>query len=201
MPFPMNDTRAVTVGERIVVHLSQYARVQDEYVVPPEMAQDGIATSLGISRAHAAIELKRAMIAGRVEMRIAHVTGAPTRRKVYRLTPRGAGVARTVRDRALRRTVEGLLPDGRWEVLPGPRALEALRRHGVAEARATLLLLTLDRIDVGRTGRLSPEAPVRFRAAEAGAGAAFEAAFVHPFAWHLDIVLGPPHAPPVKAAA
>ena len=88
----MTDLRPLTIGERIVVHLSQFLRHQDEYVVPPGMAQSGIAESLGISRAHTAIELRRAMDAGRVEVRIAHVTGAPTRRKVYRLTPKGERV-------------------------------------------------------------------------------------------------------------
>ena len=198
----MNHTKPLTVGERIVVHLSQYLRIQDEYVVPPEMAQEGISTSLGISRAHAAIELKRAMVAGRVEMRIGHVAGRGPRRKVYRLTPRGECLARTVRERAFRRTVELVLPDGP-EALPGPRAIEVLRRHGIAEARAVLMLLTADRIDVRDAGT-RPGAPTRPRRpgdAESQARARFEAAFVRPFAWHLEAVLGPPHAPPVGVAA
>ena len=197
----MNHTRPLTVGERIVVHLSQYLRVQDEYVVPPGMAQEGISTSLGISRAHAAIELKRAMAAGRVEMRIGHVAGRGSRRKVYRLTPRGESLAHSVRDRAFRRTVQLVLPDGQ-EAMPGPRAVEAMRRHGIGEARAVLMLLTADRIDVRdvRDRSVAPT-PTRPGDAESRAWARFESAFVRPFAWHLEVVLGPPHAPPVAVAA
>ena len=34
--------QGVTVGERIVVHLSGFLRHHDAYEVPPEMTQDGI---------------------------------------------------------------------------------------------------------------------------------------------------------------
>lgn len=198
----MEGTRTVTIGERIVVHLSQYARHQDAYVCPPEMSQAGIAHCLGISRAHAAIELKRQMTAGRVEVRIAHVTGMPTRRKVYRLTPRGEGVARLVRERALRRTAHLVLPNGQSEAMLAPRALEVLRRHGVAEGRALLLLLTRRRIDLRQAGiRRPPPRIVPTRDLEARAHAAFARTFYRPVAWQFEVLLGPPHAPPVRAAA
>jgi len=198
----MTETKPLTIGERIVVHLSQYARVQDEYVVPPGMAQTGIAESLGLSRAHVAIELRRQMDAGRIEVRIAHVTGAPTRRKVYRLTPKGATVAHSVRDRALGRTVELVQPGGRIEAMSGPQALTVLRRHGVAEGRAILMLLLHRRIDVVRVGlRRGSAGRAPVRSAEARARAAFVRAYVRPFAWHLAVVQGPPHAPPVPVAA
>jgi len=196
------DPKTLTIGERIVVHLSQYLRHGDAYVAPPEMSQGGIAVSLGISRAHAAIELKRARDAGRVEVRMAHVTGAPTRRKVYRLTPKGEGVARTVRNRVLGRIVELVLPDGRSEVMPGLPALHALRRFGVPEGRAVLLLLSRARIDVRQPYVRRPSPPqVSARSPEARAVLAFERVFVRPVAWQLDVVLGPPHAPPIPAAA
>ena len=197
----MTDHKPLTIGERIAVHLSQYARHQDDYVVPPEMSQTGIAGSLGISRAHAAIELKRAIEAKRVEVRIGHVTGSPTRRKVYRLTPRGLDLARSVRDRVVSRMVEVVHPDGRAEPLPGPRVLEVLRRHGVGEGRAVLLVLSRSLIDIrsptvrGASGpRMTPYAEDRGRIA-------FERAFVHPYAWQLRVVLGPPHRPRPGVAA
>ncbi len=182
-----------TIGERIVIHLSQYVRQHDAYVCPPEMAQAGIAHCLGISRAHAAIELKRQMAAGRVGVRIAHVTGLPTRRKVYGLTPKGEGLARSVRSRVLARIVGIVLPDGREEVVPGSRALEVLRRHGVREGRAVLLLLTRSRVDVRRAAaRSSVAGPAKTpaRSAEARAHAAFRRAFYEPIAWQFEIVLG-----------
>lgn len=198
----MGGTRPLTIGERIVVHLSQFSGHADAYVCPAEMAQTGIALCLGISRAHAAIELRRQMDAGRVEVRIAHVTGLPTRRKVYHLTPKGEGLARNVRARARDRTVELVLPDGREEMTAGPRALEVLRRHGVAEGRAVLLVLTRMRIDtrLPSVRRPLPWRP-RVPSPEARASRDFHRRFRDPFAWQLQVVLGPPHVPPVPAAA
>lgn len=191
----------MTIGERIIVHLFQYIRRQDAFVCPGGMSQAGIANTLGITRAHAAIELRRQMDAGRVTVRIAHVTGMPTRRKVYALTPRGAGVAHSVRGRVLSLSTELRLPDGRTESMEGRRALETLRQHGVSEGRAIFLLLTLDRIDVQSAQRESSpvrraETPIEEKAAEA-----FRRTFVHPVAWQFEVILGPPHVPPFPAAA
>jgi len=192
----------VTIGEQIIVHLSQYVRWQDDFVCPPGMSQGGIAGSLGISRAHAAIELRRAMDAGRVTVRIAHVTGAPTRRKVYQLTPRGRSIADSVRGRALAVTMDLFLPGGERETMEGRRALETLRRHGIPEGRAVLLLLTRDRIDVEKAARHRLAEKGRASAsAEALVADAFRRAFVRPVAWQFEVVLGPPHAPPFPAAA
>lgn len=192
----------LTVGERIVVHLFQFARHADAFVCPPEMAQAGIAADLGISRAHAAIELRRQMDAGRVAVRLAHVKGLPTRRKVYHLTERGRDLAREVRRRATTGPVEIALPDGSCMSVPGERAFEVLRRHGVGEGRAILLLASHQRVDVLEARRRRPISPaVPGRSAEVRAHDAFTRTFRRPYAWHLDVVLGPPHAPPVPAAA
>ncbi len=198
----MVDPRPITVGERIVVHLSQFARHQDDYVCPPEVGQSGIADCLGISRAHAAIELKRQMAAGRIVMRVAHVTGMPTRRKVYHLTPRGELVARAVRAKAFRRSVVLVFPDGHEEPMVGVRAIETLRHYGVREGHAVFLVLMQTRIDLRTPGirRIVPPASI-LRSVEAAAQFRFDAVFVRPIAWQLEVVLGPPHAPPVPAAA
>jgi len=193
---------SVTIGERIILHLSQYVRQQDDFVCPSGMSQGGIATSLGISRAHAAIELRRAMDAGRVTVRIAHVTGEPTRRKVYALTRHGRGLADSVRGRALAVTTELFLPDGQKEIMEGRAAIETLRRYGIPEGRAVLLLLTHDRIDVEEMARHRLAEVGRARAsAEAVAVDAFRRMFVQPVAWQFEVVLGPPHVPPFPAAA
>jgi len=186
----------MTVGEKIVVHLSQYVHQHDAFVCPPEMGQSGIAECLSISRAHAAIELRRQMDAGRILMRVAHVTGAPTRRKVYHLTARGAEVARTVRDRAARRTLVLVYADGTEETMEGGRILWILRRQGLREGRAVWLILTQSRIDLREplaTGpNLGSNPSLRF---------GFDAAFVRPGVWQLAVVLGPPHVPPIPAGA
>lgn len=199
----MMEARTITIGERIVIHLSQFARNQDAFVCPPGMAQSGIADSLGISRAHAAIELRRQMDAGRIAVRVAHVTGAPTRRKVYRLTPKGEMIARAVRARAFGHAVELVHPDGRRERLIGHQALHLLRRHGISEGRSVLLLLTQPRIDLRQPGIRRTVAPPRgtAQAPEIRARVAFDRVFYQPIAWQFAVTLGPPHAPPVPAAA
>src|SRR5256712_123847 len=129
----------VTVGERVLVHLSWYLRYSDAFECPRETTQDGIAAALGISRAHAALELKRLKTSARVEERMAHVAGARSRRKVYFLTPAGAGAARALRDHARAKRV--LLADGdrRQEVL-GAEAIESLKARGIRGPEATQIV-------------------------------------------------------------
>ena len=52
--------RDVTVKERILLHLSKFSAVQpgQEYNVPFDLTQDGIAVVAGITRAHASLDLK-----------------------------------------------------------------------------------------------------------------------------------------------
>ncbi len=145
----------VTVGERILVHLSGFLRHVDAYECPVEMTQDGIAASLSISRAHVALELKRLKTAGKVQERMAHVANARSRRKVYDLTPAGQEIARRMREHAKARAVVLVTPDGRRDVT-GIEAIEALRRTGLRESEAVQRLLAMDVIDVPRP---SPKAP------------------------------------------
>src|SRR3989442_3193368 len=114
----------VTVGERILVHLSGFLRHADSYECPVEMTQDGIAAALALSRAHVALELKRLKSTGKVGERMAHVTNARSRRKVYELTPAGQEVSRRMPDHARTRTMELSVPA--WQqVLPAAEAIDA----------------------------------------------------------------------------
>jgi len=139
----------VTVGERILVHLSGFLRHADAYECPVEMTQDGIATALALSRAHVALELKRLKSTGKVGERMAHVTNARSRRKVYELTPSGQEASRRMRDHARTRTVELSGPDGR-RVVPGAEAIEALRRAGLREAEAVQRVLAAEVVELPR---------------------------------------------------
>jgi tetratricopeptide (TPR) repeat protein/DNA-binding MarR family transcriptional regulator len=150
----------VTVGERVLVHLSGFLRHADAYECPPEMTQDGIAAALGISRAHVALELKRLRSLSRVEERMAHVAGAKTRRKVYHLTPAGQEIARRMREHARGRTVTLGGPDGMREV-KGEEAIAALRQEGVRESEAIHRVLVLDRIELAPPLPKAPPPPSR----------------------------------------
>ena len=76
----------LTVSERILYHLSNYTKYEDKYESPFDVTQDGISQACAISRAHAAIELKKLKASGIVEERLSHVRKGKSRRKVYFLT-------------------------------------------------------------------------------------------------------------------
>ncbi|MCE5297099.1 MAG: hypothetical protein LLG16_08370 [Euryarchaeota archaeon] len=89
---------AVTVGERIVLHLAQFSKYLDSFDAPPEVSQDGIAEAIRISRAHAAIELKKLKEHEDVVERMSHIKRGPTKRKVYYLTESGEKRAKNLKD-------------------------------------------------------------------------------------------------------
>ncbi len=152
----------MTVGERIVLHLSQYTRHKESFQCPEEVTQMGISTNLGISRAHAAIELKRLKEMGEVDERVAHVTKAKTRRKVYFLNLRGENRAREMRDYAKEKKVRIVDPAGEFEVVDGQMAINVLKTDlNLSEAKAYELVLTnaeIDPQDFSKVGKpASPE--------------------------------------------
>src|SRR3989454_11684174 len=120
---------SVTVGERILVHLSGLLRHADLDECPVEMTQDGIANALLLSRAHVALELKRLKSTGKVQERMAHVANARSRRKVYELTPAGQEISRRMGGHARARAIEISAPGGR-PALPGAAGVEAIRPAG-----------------------------------------------------------------------
>ncbi|MCX6650337.1 MAG: tetratricopeptide repeat protein [Methanomassiliicoccales archaeon] len=96
----------ITVGERIVLHLAQYTKNQNDFDAPFEVSQDGIGEALRISRAHAAIELKKLKESGTVAERISHIRAGAVKRKVYFLTQTGEDKARNLKDFANRQGIE-----------------------------------------------------------------------------------------------
>ncbi len=79
----------MTVSERILFHLNSYVKFEDKYEVPFDVTQDGISQACSISRAHAAIELKKLKATGVVDEKLSHVRRGKSRRKVYSLTMQG----------------------------------------------------------------------------------------------------------------
>jgi tetratricopeptide (TPR) repeat protein len=95
----------LTVSERILYHLNSYIKYEDKFEAPFDVTQDGISQACVISRAHAAIELKKMKAAGIVDERLAHVKKGKARRKVYFLTFEGksnaADVLQYVKDNSI----------------------------------------------------------------------------------------------------
>src|SRR5512136_2298099 len=100
----------LTVSERILFHLGNYLKYEDKYEVPFDITQDGISQSCSISRAHAAIELKKLKASGIIEEKLSHVRRGKARRKVYFLTQTGkaksAKVVQYVKDNDIRPMVD-----------------------------------------------------------------------------------------------
>jgi tetratricopeptide (TPR) repeat protein len=86
----------LTVSERILYHLNNYVKFEDKFEAPFDVTQDGISQACQISRAHAAIELKKLKASDIVEERLAHVRRGKVRRKVYFLTVQGKANAADV---------------------------------------------------------------------------------------------------------
>ncbi|MDR0334417.1 MAG: hypothetical protein LBH69_00820 [Methanomassiliicoccaceae archaeon] len=89
----------LTISERIVLHLSRYDLMDNdhEFNLPWDLTQDGIASSLRITRAHSSIELKKLRERGKVIERQTHIKGGGVRRKSYKLTPAGMEDAERLR--------------------------------------------------------------------------------------------------------
>lgn len=86
----------LTVSERILFHLNAYVKYEDKFESPFDVTQDGIAQACAISRAHAAIELKKLRSSEIVEERLKHVRRGKARRKCYFLTFQGKANAADV---------------------------------------------------------------------------------------------------------
>jgi tetratricopeptide (TPR) repeat protein len=102
---------ALTIAERIILHLARYSKNAADFEVPMEVSQDGIGEALRITRAHVAVEVKKLKEAGELTERVSHVRRSRSKRKVYFLTEQGEMRARNVVDYAARNgiSIEPLL--------------------------------------------------------------------------------------------
>ena len=102
--------RDVTVKERILLHLSKFSAVQpgQEYNVPFDLTQDGIAVVAGITRAHASLDLKRLMDQEMITNWQAHQKGVRSKRLVYSITAAGMRKAELINEKL---TAAGIDPD------------------------------------------------------------------------------------------
>ena len=123
-------TQTLTVAEKILYHLSQYIKSEDKYEVPFDVTQDGIAQSCGISRAHAAIELKKLREGEQIIEKLSHVRRAKSRRKVYFLTPDGKDKASKIVEHVRAEKVNTGVDASRISQGTGPA--KRARRHSSA---------------------------------------------------------------------
>lgn len=79
----------LTVEEKICFHLMSYHHLRHEFVLPEEIAQNGIAAAVRVNRGHASVALISLKGKDLVEERVSRVQGSPRRKKVYFLTEHG----------------------------------------------------------------------------------------------------------------
>lgn len=91
----------VTIRERILLHLNRFPGYgPDEiYNIPFDLTQDGIASVMGISRAHTSLEMKKLKEAGKADEWLAHIKSAGAKRKAYYLLPDGISEAEQLKKR------------------------------------------------------------------------------------------------------
>lgn len=116
-----------TIRERALLHLNRFPNMTpgEIFNIPFDLTQDGIASVLGISRAHASLELKKLKEAGKVDDWLAHIRGSGSKRKAYYLLPDGSAEAEMLKERfeSAGVSVEALLdmkrcdPGVMWESL------------------------------------------------------------------------------------
>jgi len=92
-------------NERILLHLSELERYRDEPDVPMAASQEGIAGKLNTQVFNASRALSSLESEGLVFDRLAHVRGAPKRRRAYFLTEKGRTAAQAIRSDVSKRRV------------------------------------------------------------------------------------------------
>ncbi len=132
--------RDVPVKDRILLHLSNFTHISEgqEYNVPFDLTQDGIARVTGITRSHASLDLKRLGDVGMVTSWQARQKGVRTRRLVYCITPPGLEKVEIIRkkldaagiDPAVILDMKRCNPEVKWNAL-SPRDRETFGRASV----------------------------------------------------------------------
>ena len=87
----------ISQNERILLHLAEFDRHRDDPGVPLAVSQEGIAQRLDTQVHNASRALASLEAEGLVFDRLAHVRGAPKRRRAYFLSDRGRAAAHTIR--------------------------------------------------------------------------------------------------------
>ncbi|NIN67484.1 MAG: AAA family ATPase [Anaerolineae bacterium] len=127
----------LTVKQRIFLHLFEFNRFADEYTVPIEVTQTGIAEAAGIRVQHVTQYVKPLIADHLVVERTRHIQGQPRRRKAYFLEHGGRQEAASLRRSLLKETVpyrtlgneirETTLSDVYQETRRGSELLELLQ--------------------------------------------------------------------------
>jgi DNA-binding PadR family transcriptional regulator len=101
----MAEKFRVTVKEKILLHLLGYTRHKDEYEVPPQVTQDGMAKIVGVRRSHIASALKDLKEQAFVEEVKSRIEGQERRKNAYFLTHEGQAECLSLKENILHKKV------------------------------------------------------------------------------------------------
>ena len=155
-PAVTNMPCALTIAERIILHLARYSKNAMDFESPMEVSQDGIGEALRITRAHVAVEVKKLKDSGEVSERVSHVRRGKSKRKVYFLTELGELKARNVIDYAARNNIsvdplldirkckptellDSLSLEGRRDLTFAAAFRQSFRRDALPDSSVTLI--------------------------------------------------------------
>jgi len=146
---------SITVQDSVILHLSKYSDViPDIYGMPFDTTQDGNASALGISRAHASIELKKLIGKGQVGSIIAHNPQSSRKRIAYYLQRSGISAVPRINEHIRKENItEDSIFVGQsypFEVRTDPRKMKAMKEIEKAakslssgQKRSSIVHLTL----------------------------------------------------------
>lgn len=89
----------LSAQDRILLHLLDFVRFEDETEVPYGVSQSGLADRTGVMRSHIPRAVKRLIAQGALRERVSRVRGGGRSRRVYFLTWEGQLAARELRER------------------------------------------------------------------------------------------------------
>ena len=102
----------VTVKEKILIGLLSFTKHKDEFEVPPDITQDGLATAVGTRRSHIASALKDLKQNELVEEKKTRISGQERRKNAYFLTHLGQAEALSLREGVMEKEITLILQDG-----------------------------------------------------------------------------------------
>ncbi len=102
----------LTVEERLLLHLSRFGGMFNEFEAPAGITQPGIADAIDVRRSHVSHATKRLKEKGLIIERMAHIRGQPRRRKVYLLTPEGQEHVQQLRKKFEKETIKVITDEG-----------------------------------------------------------------------------------------
>jgi len=151
----------VTVNERILLHLMRYQRNTDDFEVPFDLTQYGIAHYIGIQQKHIPRAVKKLKEQGLLEERISHIKMSPRKQKVYFLNPKGFEFATNLKAHILEDPIRFQTAVEEYEEITVEQAIKRLGNN--ATVMDVVLNLTEDAVlDPEKVVPIKPITPEDF---------------------------------------